>query len=346
MRLWWLAILAVIVVAVVLLVRPGTPSSARQNLPVRTPGARTPNNTLQGSSAPTNPPSQTNTTPSAPKTTTATTLTDTINVHAIPLGDGKVSSAPKQGYVYSCAQTFRTGGAQHDGNWIHGDTWDLTQKLSVQGALHWPNAQFTVTTQGDRRIITGNGLPVDSITGNFPISPSDPAYQIDRNPNTVTPYNLSLSLPLDPQAAAQPSCVPMGMVGVSLNGVAIFNALDAAGRDAVAHEVQDACSGHPQEAGIYHYHGPSPCMPGVNKSLTLVGYALDGYGIYSMYDANGTEITDSQLDACHGVTSVVPWDGKMVRMYHYVLTREYPYTIGCFHGTPVHVGGPQKPPRP
>jgi hypothetical protein len=29
------------------------------------------------------------------------------------------------------------------------------------------------------------------------------------------------------------------------------------------------------------------------------------------------------------------WDGKLVDMYHYVLTEEYPYTVGCFRGTPV-----------
>ncbi len=127
------------------------------------------------------------------------------------------------------------------------------------------------------------------------------------------------------------------MIGVALNGVAIFNALDAAGRDAVAHETQDVCDGHPQAAGIYHYHGPSPCMPGQDGNAQLVGYALDGFGIYSRYDANGNEITNADLDACHGTTSQVMWNGKLTSIYHYVLTQEYPYTIGCFQGTPVRV---------
>ena len=56
-----------------------------------------------------------------------------------------------------------------------------------------------------------------------------------------------------------------------------------------------------------------------------------------MYDANGKEITNAYLDACHGTTSEVMWNGKLVNMYHYVLTQEYPYTIGCFMGTPVRV---------
>jgi hypothetical protein len=126
----------------------------------------------------------------------------------------------------------------------------------------------------------------------------------------------------------------MGMIGVALNGVAIFNALDAGGRDAVAHEVQDACSGHPQMSGEYHYHGPSACLPNESGNEVLIGYALDGFGIYSLYDANGRELTNADLDDCHGRVSEVEWDGKRAVMFHYVLTREYPYTVGCFRGTP------------
>jgi hypothetical protein len=29
------------------------------------------------------------------------------------------------------------------------------------------------------------------------------------------------------------------------------------------------------------------------------------------------------------------WDGKLVTMYHYVATREFPYVMGCFKGTPI-----------
>lgn len=263
-----------------------------------------------------------------------------LNPKALPLGDGKVSSSPKVGYVYSCIQNFKQGGAQHIGNWIHGTTWDSTQKISVEGKVSWPSAQFLVLAEGSERVITGNGLPVNATTGIFPIQPFDPAYQIDRNPNSITAQNISLMLPLNPTIAQNPSCVPMGMIGVAVNGVAIYNALDASGRDAVAHEAQDSCDGHPESTGEYHYHGPSSCIPQETQNNKLIGYALDGFGIYSMYDASGKEITNADLDACHGTTSVIPWNGKMVKMYHYVLTREYPYTVGCFMGTPVRVNRP------
>jgi hypothetical protein len=68
--------------------------------------------------------------------------------------------------------------------------------------------------------------------------------------------------------------------------------------------------------------GPSP----------LFGYALDGYGIYGPRGEDGQMITNSQLDQCHGHTESVLWDGKITRIYHYHLNREYPYSIGCFHG--------------
>lgn len=265
----------------------------------------------------------------------ASTQHETIDVHAIPLGDGKVSSAPKAGYVYSCDQNFRGGGADHAGGWISGSTWDITKKISVQGSVSWPEAVFTTSIEGTERLLKGDGLPVGSNTGIFPIRSSDAAYQYDRNPNSISAYTVSLLIPEDPQIAVTPSCVPMGPVGYALNGVAIYNALDDAGRDAVAHEVQDSCDGHPQQAGQYHYHGPSDCMPHADENDALIGYALDGFGIYSRFDAQGREYTNADLDACHGSMSPIEWNGKKVSMYHYVLTREYPYTIGCFRGTPV-----------
>ena len=275
---------------------------------------------------------------------------DVLDPRALPLGDGRVSAEPRRGYVFSCATRFRGGGAQHAGNWIHGSTWDATAKIAIRGSVDWPNARFAVATEHGRRRITGNGLPINHTTGIFPVQRSDPAYLVDRNPNSIQEQQISVSLPLSPAVAATPNCVPMGMIGVALTGVAIFSALDAAGRDAVAHEVQDLCNGHPEMRGEYHYHGPTGCIPGATGSNTLVGYALDGFGIYSAYDENGRELTDADLDECHGRVSRIVWDGRETTMYHYVLTREYPYTIGCFRGTPLRVqmrfgGQPQGGPR-
>ncbi len=253
--------------------------------------------------------------------------------HDLSLGDGKISSSPKVGYLMSCQQHWRRP-VMHGGPWIHGAEWNPAQKPSVEGHVVWPDSHISIRTEGNERVIVANNLP-DHATGVFPISSSDPAYQYDRNPNSIRAQNILLRLPLHPEAAAQPSCVPMGMIGFATDGVAIYNAVDDGGADAVAHEVQDHCNGHPQHNGQYHYHGPSPCMPN-EKTSGLVGYALDGFGIYGMRDrTTGRILHDSDLDACHGTTSPVLWNGKVVDMYHYVLTQEYPYTVGCFRGTPV-----------
>ena len=271
-----------------------------------------------------------------------------VSETAIPLGDGKLSTSPKVGYEDTCTLSFRGGGARGTNlPWIDtaNGTWNLKTKVAVEGANTWPNASHTFTLEGSNRVLTTNDLPEGATTGNFPISPSDPAYQYDTNPNHVAAQDFSWTVPADPTAAPSPSCTGLGPIGVFVNGVVMFNALDDAGRDAGAHEVQDSCDGHPQGADVYHYHDLSACLQTAGDSApgssTLIGYALDGYGVYVERDAQGNLPTDTDLDVCHGRTSTVMWDGKAVEMYHYDVTREYPYFVGCFHGTPV-ARGPQQ----
>jgi hypothetical protein len=253
------------------------------------------------------------------------------------LGDGKVSSTPRNGYVMRCGQATdpSAGGAFKDGPWIHGATWDPSEKIAVQGSVTWPQAAYSVQVFGAQRIIATMDLPVSSTTGTFPIATSDPAYVYDRNPNRIQPQALRYVLPAQPQVAARPSCLNAGPIGVLRDGVVLFDALDAQQRDAPAHEVLDHCQGHPERTGEYHHHDIPDCLlDQATGPATLVGYALDGFGVYVERDAQGNLLTNASLDACHGRTSAVPWDGQTVTMYHYVATREYPYTLGCFMGTP------------
>lgn len=131
----------------------------------------------------------------------------------------------------------------------------------------------------------------------------------------------------------------MGPIGITFDGVFLFNGIDAAGRDAVAHEVQDSCSGHPEMSGQYHHHGKSSCIPGANSPETLIGYAVDGFGIASGLKSDGSHYVNADLDVCHGTTSPIVWDGYTRTMYHYVMTDEYPYSIGCFRGSSVSTTG-------
>ena len=214
--------------------------------------------------------------------------------------------------------------------------------MAVEGANRWADAGHSFTLEGSSRVLATNDLPTGGTTGNFPISPSDPAYQYDTNPNHVAAQSFSWTVPADPTSGASPSCTGLGPIGVFVNGVVMFNALDDAGRDAGAHEVQDSCDGHPQGADVYHYHDFSTCLQTAADSApgssTLIGYALDGYGVYVERDAKGNLPTDADLDACHGRTSTVMWDGKAVKMYHYDVTRSTPTSSGASTGRRSPVG--------
>lgn len=257
-----------------------------------------------------------------------------VDLTKLPLGDGKLSTSAQKGMIWACHTDPNAGGAFRDGPWIDkaDGTYDFTKKAVVSGKVTWV-PDFHMTVSGLDRIFTSNDLP-DHPTGTFPIPSTDTAYQYDRNPNSIRSQTVTVTLHADPVLAAQPTCAP-GAVGILLTGSVLFNALDAPGRDAVAHETQDGCQGHPQESGVYHYHSVTTCMD--DKRLpdghsALVGYALDGFGIFGRFGEKGVPLSSSDLDECHGHTHAIPWNGKMVVMYHYHATWDFPYTIGCMRG--------------
>jgi hypothetical protein len=276
---------------------------------------------------------------SALSSTAATSATGLPDLTKLPLGDGKsTTSGPARDALYLCHLQNGMPGAQVDGPWIHGSTYDLTAKSTVDGAVDWPDARFKAKVKKKVLRITGNGLPSHT-TGVFPISPSDDAYQVDHNPNSIRSYTLAEKLSAKPKKAKKITCAG-GEVGVMRSGVKLFNAVDAGGKDAVAHEVQDSCSGHPQMQGQYHYHGLPACINtgAAGKQSQVIGWALDGFPITGPLGPRGAYMSNASLDVCHGTTSKITYFGKKLRMYHYVANYEFPYTVGCFRGTPISVG--------
>lgn len=291
---------------------------------------------------------QTGLAPTAIAQPTSAPVSQSVDLTRLPIGDQRISSSPQRGYVWSCQTAFRRGGAFTTGAWYNAaaGTFDLTAKPRVDGAVSWAS-EFTLNLTDDLRLMVSNGLP-NHPTGTYPVSASDDAYNYDRNPNTIQAQSMNLELPRFPVLATQPRCVG-GEIGVLLTGALIFNAFDAAGRDAVAHEIQDACGGHPQISGIYHYHHLTPCLADSTSGHSpLMGYALDGFGIYGHHGENGEEITNANLDECHGHTHMIEWEGQIVEMYHYHATYEFPYVVGCYRGSPagrgpLEGGDPQPP---
>jgi hypothetical protein len=265
----------------------------------------------------------------------------------LAVGDDMYSTdGPRAGYLYSCTEGSPNAGGASSTPWIEGGRWSFDEKPVVEGSVDWPDATYSVSASGSSRTLSGNGLPVRTPTGTFPIAQSDPAYQYDRNPGSVGEQAVDYGLPVDPELADEPSCVPMGAVGYLENGVALFNAIDARGDDAPANEVQDACQGHPAQ-DQYHYHWVPTCLldeDPVDERSPVVGWALDGFPIVGPRGEGGEILGNGDLDECHGRTDTIEIDGEMVRTYHYVANYEYPYTVACFRGTEVaaqQAAGPQ-----
>ncbi|HYF45669.1 MAG TPA: YHYH protein [Acidimicrobiales bacterium] len=271
-----------------------------------------------------------------------------VDLTRLPVGDDLIADGPTAGELFLC-EGFgdpNAGGAQAQGPWFNGDgTFDFTAKVFVQGEVDWPEAEFATTVEGEERRLTGNNLPVDHTTGEFPIADDNPAAEFDQNPSGIVAAEFDLTVPANPTEQAEPQCVA-GEVGFLLSGVILNSPVDARAFDAVAWESQDHCVGHPNQAG-YHYHSISPCVPddGTGHS-ELVGYAFDGFGIYGHRGEDGAVMTNDDLDECHGHAHEVEWDGETVELYHYHATWEFPYAVGCFKGENAQQGPPFAPAGP
>ncbi|MFB7311924.1 YHYH protein [Streptomyces sp. NPDC056192] len=239
---------------------------------------------------------------------------------------------------------------------------DVLKRPFVSGTMHW-HKYLRVTTTATERRFKGNGLP-DHPTGRFPVQKGTPAYKYYAEipahgyPSAaaipIKPWNLDVTVPRYPSVRAQPTCIDQLTTGMALAGGTFHLevATDAEDRpvDPNAALPLDRCWGHPYDTQ-YHYHGPSQTCFGSKPSRgsantrsrsrrsPLVGYAIDGFGIFGPRGEDGKIVRNRDLDVCHGHTHAIMWDGKKVVMYHYHLNGEYPYSIGCFRGKPVTVPG-------
>lgn len=108
-------------------------------------------------------------------------------------------------------------------------------------------------------------------------------------------------VPLHPVPTPEPAPA-RGAIGVALNGVRIDG---PAPRDAIldAHTLApfDDCGGHVNPFEGYHYHaitGCSTARESLDGHAPMIGYAMDGYGIFARFDSEGGEPAD--LDQCRG----------------------------------------------
>jgi hypothetical protein len=251
------------------------------------------------------------------------------------LGDPDLTTTtPAKGKLYACTG-YNPGAPGSNASkitWIDNaaGTWNLLKKPFLPSGTFAPSSgTYALTEQAATRTITVNDLPVDAMIGDWPMTKYAALTAIDPNPGTPAAKSYTFTLPLNPQVAATPSCVGLGAIGVTLNGVILYDAVDARGDDAVAHEIVDAFGGHPAQSD-YHYHFLPERLddhPLADGHSGIVGYIRDGFPIYGYKGENGKILTNDDLDECHG-------HSHGVLGYHYHATLAYPYLIGCYRGTP------------
>lgn len=247
-------------------------------------------------------------------------------------------ATPAVGKLWLCELPPNGAGAVISSDWMNADgTWDYTRKPHVDGAVHW-DSKMIVTVNGSQRMIQGNALPTLP-TGVFPIDPSSVAYQYDGNPSSINEHAVDMTLPAVPTELETPNCMRYGASGIALDGAAIYHGASTLGTDAAASEMLDDCGGQADGSNTYHYHYMTPCQIEKfdNNSAghsALMGYMMDGFGIYGPRGEDGNVLTNADLDICHGHAHSVEWDGVPQVIYHYHWTYEFPYNIGCFRGTP------------
>ncbi len=146
-------------------------------------------------------------------------------------------------------------------------------------------------------------------------------------------FSLTYLIPTTPIPAKKTGrvrTVGIALDGTELSGPAPIQAI--LGSYTIA--AFDDCGGHINLHQGYHYHSTTGCTDTVTTEdghAPLIGYAVDGYGIYAMKDAQGNEET---LDECRGNTDET-------RGYHYhAASPSENLFIGCLHGESVDAGGP------
>jgi hypothetical protein len=153
--------------------------------------------------------------------------------------------------------------------------------------------RVNVTIEGDKRVITANGLP-DHATGRFPNA---------NNPNSIAPQNYRYTIPAKPVVNATPTTLREQPFGIAVNGV-LFDPGTAEywhndrqsgwHYDAKGNAFSlglDANNAHVQPNGAYHYHGIPVALlerlSGGKPAMILLGWAADGFPIYGPWGTDG-----------------------------------------------------------
>ena len=245
-----------------------------------------------------------------------------------------------------CPSTIYDNDADSSGMWFHESGTDGIVELTGNFIQDLP-AYYGATYPGNTWILY-------DADGNVNVTDTQEACEAAARPDVDVAYqnhcvecsmdyldggvqSATYMIPTTPIAAATTGNV--SQVGIALNGTEL--SASAPVNDILSNftiAAFDDCGGHINTNQGYHYHAATDCAAVGTQDdghAALMGYALDGYGIYAMRDSNGAEETG--LDECRGQTDDV-------RGYHYhAASPGENIFIGCFRGLTVastNAGGP------
>ena len=198
------------------------------------------------------------------------------------------------------------------------------------------SAEVTTRCSGGLLYVSSNGLPDHEVM----VGITRWIWQVPL-PQPYVGEN-SLRIPLRPRVARQiTESTGKGAVGVAVNGIPIFKPTDGSGIYTPEHDPNltgelDHCGGHAGGADDYHYHYGSDCLVHeLGSKGALAGYAIDGFPIYGYREPDGDK--HGKLDRCNGHRT------KGLG-YHYHFTRDRPYVVLCYRGTPAFPNQPATTP--
>jgi len=192
--------------------------------------------------------------------------------------------------------------------------------------------KVAITVAGGTRLVTANGLP-NHPTGQFP-GPG--------NPNRISAQSYSFRVPTNPRTNATPRDARGAWFGVAVNGVPFepgtaefWNGYREWNFEAKSGFIDlglDQNNAHVQPNGSYHYHGLPiglvAKLGGDGKKMLLVGWAADGFPVYTSYAHTIATNASSPLRKMHsswqlkqGQRPTGPggiYDGKFTADYEYV----------------------------
>lgn len=229
-----------------------------------------------------------------------------------------------------------------------------------------PANRVSTSTEGNYLVMRSNGIP-NHKTGQFPNR---------GNPNAISEKSYTWRIPLHPQKGASPTPSGFAWFGVAINGVPMepgtqefylndrnsgwkYEALGGTSNLGI-----DESLAHVQPNGAYHYHGlPTgliESLGGDGTRMLLVGWAADGFPIYTAYGYSDAKNMSSPLRKMkpsyrlkQGTRPTAPggaYDGRFTEDFEYIAglgdldecngrfgpTPEFPSGIYHYHITEQH----------